>query len=565
MTRLCRALFSVLAAVIAVAAILVPERQGVPLHVHGIDDHESWPLAGARAALAQAQVFLEPFTGAPASPQAWRPTAWDVQVSHMERDSWAQLPPTVADHGANCSAPPATHVVTSHEASVFQCNDHVMTTISSGYGIVYLTPNGMVDFGDGEASIRFDLSTLRSSARDWIDLWVTPYGENLALPLDDGVDLSGPPRRAVHIRMRWNGLTFFDGEVYRNFMPTHLAPLREDGFETLLTPSAAVREPFELRISRTRVRFGMPSRNMWWLDNPISDLGWTQGVVQLGHHTYSAEKLCVAFNTATREYDEVRLPDCPNTWHWDNVRIEPVVPFTILRADRRFVDRTTSPSVAFPAPAPAGSFLRFGGVGRWIEVSFNGGTTWQAAQPQAHAVRPDANKFSSYWTPVPAGTTRVSFRGDGDVIDWMARDISIFSGVSSPNPPTPTPTSVAATATPIPTSIPPTATSVSTVCSPRPRVITRVVRESPGVLRATISATGANNTLRRIDFEPRNAVVRRSGLPDQSGPFSMTPQATSTSFQILQRTPGTGAVVRLAVTDACGTWVTFVGGGRGAF
>jgi hypothetical protein len=96
-------------------------------------------------------------------------------------------------------------------------------------------------------------------------------------------------------------------------------------------------------------------------------------------------------------------------------------------------------------------------------------------------------------------------------------------------------------------------------------VITRVVRESPGVLRATISVTGANNTLRRIDFEPHNAVVRRSGLPDQSGPFSMTLQATSTSFQILQRTPGTGAVVRLAVTDACGTWTTFVGGGRGAF
>ena len=38
--------------------------------------------------------------------------------------------------------------------------------------------------------------------RDWIDLWVTPFNENLQLPLEDWLpDLQGPPKDSVHIRM----------------------------------------------------------------------------------------------------------------------------------------------------------------------------------------------------------------------------------------------------------------------------------------------------------------------------------------------------------------------------
>ena len=39
-----------------------------------------------------------------------------------------------------------------------------MTSINaSGYGVIYLTPDQMVDFSAGEAVVRFDMSTFRTS------------------------------------------------------------------------------------------------------------------------------------------------------------------------------------------------------------------------------------------------------------------------------------------------------------------------------------------------------------------------------------------------------------------
>ena len=98
-----RALFGLLAGIIASLLLLdtASDHGGWAVHEHGVG-----PLAGARAALAQASVFLFTFDGAPAAPQAWRPTDWDVQVHHNELLFWKQFPPTSAVHGANCSAPP---------------------------------------------------------------------------------------------------------------------------------------------------------------------------------------------------------------------------------------------------------------------------------------------------------------------------------------------------------------------------------------------------------------------------------------------------------------------------
>jgi hypothetical protein len=95
--------------------------------------------------------------------------------------------------------------------------------------------------------------------------------------------------------------------------------------------------------------------------------------------------------------------------------------------------------VTFPAPAPANAFLRFGGVGSQIEVSFDGGATWQAAQQQAQQQGYRPSSFGSYWAPTPAGATQASFRGrDGD-LPWMVKGISIFAAdqpdaVSAPSP-----------------------------------------------------------------------------------------------------------------------------------
>jgi hypothetical protein len=68
-----------------------------------------------------------------------------------------------------------------------------------------------------------------------------------------------------------------------------------------------------------------------------------------------------------------------------------------------------------------------------MEVSFNNGATWEQAQknPQDN----DEYHFSSYWTPIPQGTTAVKFRADDYGINneaWQVRDITIWSKEAPP-------------------------------------------------------------------------------------------------------------------------------------
>jgi hypothetical protein len=292
--------------------------------------------------------------------------------------------------------------------------------------------------------VRFDVATLRESGRDWIDLWLTPYADNLVTPLDDSLpDLQGEPRRGLHVRMTAERLrSAFEASVIRNHVATRLPRATTDGYEAAfaargLRPSATRRDTFELHVSRTRVRFGMPRYNLWWVDAEIpGGLDWTRAVVQLGHHS---------FNPAG---DGGRA----TTWHWDNVGLAPAVPFTALRADRRFVDAATpNGEVVFPRGAPAGAHLRFSAIGA-TEVQFvrapgadddDDDETWTAARRQAQE-RLDTRRFASYWMPIPAGTTRVRFRPvralrflSGGL--WMARDITVWSPTATtvvpPSPP----------------------------------------------------------------------------------------------------------------------------------
>ena len=408
-------------------------------------------LYGVPEASAQSGAFQESFVGAPSSPQPWRPSTWEVVVHSRDPGTWSTLDPMNAEHGSDCAPPPATHETSAYESAVFLCRDHVMTAINAdGYGVIYLTPNHMVDFSTGEAVIRFSMSTQRHSDRDWVDLWITPFEDNLVAPLEEWLpDLSGEPRRAIHVRMdATNDGTMFRTRVICNFGGGCGGASSNLAYESFLTPSSTRRDTFELRISRTHIRFGMPAYNQWWQDIAVPDIGWTRGIVQLGHHSYTPFKgSCLSGGCG------------PSTWHWDDVNISPAVPFTMLHADRRFTD-ANNPAVSFPGGAPANSFLRFAGIGQNLSVSFDGGTSWQPAQLQAQEKHQD-ELFDSYWMPVPAGTSNVRFRGDRWFAgNWRARDISIWSSNASSTPPAPMP---APTATP-----PPAATSpaVPTTTSP---------------------------------------------------------------------------------------------------
>ena len=364
------------------------------------------------------QAFIATFDMETTSPIPFTDVEWDAAVHTRNRETLYKLVPMQAQHGPDCSAPPATHLVDDYEEAVYRCRNHVMTAIDdNSYAAITLTPATLLDFTSEEGIVRFDLSTARTSTRDWVDIWITPYDLNLIQPLQAVFpDLNGPPREAVLIEMLPENS--FSLTVFHNFQETSYRGETNwwTGYETFLEPSAMRRDTFELRLRQNHVQFCMPDYNFCWIDIDLdTPLTWSSGIVQFSHHSYTAAKAC--------DYDG----SCgPNTWHWDNVEIYPSVPFRMLPADRRYVQPGAS-QVTFTAPAPAGAHLRFSALGNNIEVSFNNGQTWQAAVRQQQTINVEEH-FSAYWTPVPAGTQTIRFRGDpwyGG--DWHARNISIWA------------------------------------------------------------------------------------------------------------------------------------------
>ena len=386
-------------------------------------------------------------------PQVSDLAGYDIQVHSRDSSSWFTLPAINAQHGADCSAPPATHPNTSYEGSVYQCANHIMTAINAGgYGVIYLTPPQLLDFTNG-GTVKFDLSTLRMSTRDWIDVWVTPYEDNLTLPFDmGGVDLQGVPRTGIHIMMSsFNGGSTFRCNTISNYSESEVSSAWWSTLESKLaaigrSPSATVRDTFQLDLSPTHVKFWSPTITGYTAcDTALSNLGFTKGVVQLGQHSYNP----------TKDNSGV-----PATWHWDNIEVSPSQPFTVIRANQRY---TQGGTITFPQPAPAGSYLRFSAVGT---VSVNG--TVVASQKSisyGHA--------ASYFVPIAEGTTSVniglskfsSYNGP-----FIAQDFAFWSlnTVTPTATPTNTPVPPTATSTATNTPVPPTSTPVPPTATPVP-------------------------------------------------------------------------------------------------
>ena len=259
-----------------------------------------------------------------------------------------------AHHGGNCAAPPATHTITNYEDAVFQCAGHVMTAINAGgYGAIYLTPNQMVDFSTGEAVVRFDMSTFRSSGRDWVELWLSPFDDQLALPWRAAdPDLTGPPRRAIQIDMRsTDGGTFFAASVYNNFKQFELPTVTKAGYETFPTPSAVRRDTFEFA-HLTDVDQVWHARLQRLVGGPDVQRH------RLGQGGPPVEPPFLQPDEVVPGWSESAGPD---TWHWDNASISSPLPFTMLKADQPYVDKTSRPYVTFASGAPARTYLRFAG------------------------------------------------------------------------------------------------------------------------------------------------------------------------------------------------------------
>jgi YVTN family beta-propeller protein len=106
-------------------------------------------------------------------------------------------------------------------------------------------------------------------------------------------------------------------------------------------------------------------------------------------------------------------------------------------------------------------------------------------------------------------------------------------------------------------------------CVPRPRVQTAVATGG-GTLQIQVQGTPLTtqepDPVRSLRFGTlQNAKVTVNGQPIASGEtFTAPAGSTAVAFSVERITPGQPTTVPFTVTDGCGEWQTFVGGGAGA-
>jgi hypothetical protein len=390
-----------------------------------------------RAAAAPA-VFSFNWNGDGPVPLPWRPgliNDWDLIVHN--RDNQSSLYLVNAEHGADCSPFPAAHPVNQFQDSVYICRNHMMTALNGGgYSEIVMTPAQLLDFSAG-GTVQVSASTAKLNNRDWIDIWISPFQENLLLP-SGGIppDLQGPTKDALLVNIDSSIPTTAHVQQFQNYVNTDFSGTGRD-IERCVAPlggvSASRRDPLQLNLSRTHVRLdvmvlGIPCT---LVDTNINDLGFTLGVIQIGHHSYAPDEGTVC-----------NLPGCSvntgagagNTWHWSDFSMFPAVPFTMLRGNVPLtgVQANTSPTVNFAGAAPANSFLRFSALARRgsIQVSANGGAFFAAKEQLQNGDGKDGvsdGGHIGYWTPIPAGTTSVTFKAHDSTQPWQISDVSIWS------------------------------------------------------------------------------------------------------------------------------------------
>lgn len=363
---------------------------------------------------APATSFIESFDTFPEKPTPFISSSWDITVHTRDWTTWETLDPLDAVYGPDCAPPPASHVADTFEDAVFICDGRLVSAINgSDYAATVLTPAYMVKFSEQPATILFDMSTGRASGRDWVEIWISPFDEQLQLPGQDWMpDMNGHPNNGIQLFLdlatwRFSGRRISGGEV---------TELNGDWFtlDEISDQSYTDLTQFELTIDPHGITFGLPIVGRWWVDDTWQDpLSFEYGVVQITHHSFEPLKDCGA--------------DCgPNSWVFDNVSMAPAVPFTIIQAQQRYVNRGTGPAVDLAGPTPVGSYLRFVAFSDEVQVSFDDGETWQAAARQRY--KRDELGYQSYWTPMPAGVDNVHFRArDVAGNDWQIRDISAWS------------------------------------------------------------------------------------------------------------------------------------------
>ena len=359
--------------------------------------------------------FTETFSGNPSSPTPWRPSStWDVTIHSRDWLHVEELAEMDAIYGPDCANPAETHPISLFEETVFQCNGRLISAIHGNeYAAIVLTPNQLVDFSAGTAEISFDLSTMRLSGRDWIEIWITPYHSHLQIPAHNWVpDLNGEPGQAIHIKLNFGRENHF---IVRHIDNGEETELTQGYFEynEYLDSGSDIMGRYNLRLDQHNIRFGLPKADVWWSDMALAKpLDWNMGVVQFAHHSFVPTQDCTVCN--------------PNSWQWDNIDMNPhgrspsFPPINVSSIEGQ------GRVLQFPKSSPIHAYLRFMALAEKVQLSFDGGETWQEAQPAAY--NHEQSGFRPYWTPIPAGISTVHFRAlDDNGRDWLIRDPSFWS------------------------------------------------------------------------------------------------------------------------------------------
>jgi hypothetical protein len=147
----------------------------------------------------------------------------------------------------------------------------------------------------------------------------------------------------------------------------------------------------------------------------------------------------------------------------------------------------------------------------------------------------------------------------------MARGVAIWSQSLATGPaPTPVPP------TPVPVPLP----AATSDCTVRPQTAVQTQAIGGGKLQVSVTvgrpAGAASNIVRRVQVSPlQNAQVTILGqtFGDAGGSVVPTTPSPAVTF-VVARQPASAQVavtVPFVVTDDCGSWNTFVGGGPTAF
>jgi hypothetical protein len=346
--------------------------------------------------------FLETFDGTPTNPEPWNNLDWNVFQTARDNYAWANPEATEGHHAySNCGdvASGGSHLITTWPETVFKCNGHIMTSINGnpGYSAIYLSPPAMTDFSAGSSTIQFDVSTFAASTRDWLDVLITPLSDFMQYPFrsDLDVDGSGLPNRAIHIEQEFN-TDEWKIEIVRNGGTPQILGVLNIPFDQIGGRSKVTRTPVRIVVSSTSITLSYPTAPGASLTVNFADLGWNQGVIQLGHHSYDPSKDGAG---------------SPNTWHWDNVSVNPAKLFYQRQATP---ERTGAPiydsnvrTVSFGNPAPANSSLMFAGS-CGVQVRDSPTAAWRNTTIIGPNTHPE--HVQSYKVTVPQGSTSVEFR-----------------------------------------------------------------------------------------------------------------------------------------------------------